>query len=234
MKSGRLKLHRLIPSAILIALILTACIKDKIAEITDNSYYTPNYSLPIGSHDFTMEKFIASYPAELILVPDTATIDDTVNLLYYDSLFFENPGHFDLLIDEPFDFSTYTSNLDYITSLMFRTNCKNGVPGKVSLQLYFLNASGTIIDSLYENSWLTVDPAKTSSDGIVTENHEQQNDSYLTDTMIARLPDVASILIFARLEIENFTTTQINYFSNQNFWVQLGIRVQLEIPLNEK
>jgi hypothetical protein len=234
MKSERLKLQKMAFIAILPVLFLTACIKDKITEITDNSYYTPEYSLPVGSHDFTMEEYIANYPAELISIPDTSAINDTVELLYYDSQFFENPGHFDLLIDEPFDFSDYSDKIEYITSLMFRTNCINSVPGKASLQVYFLDASLNTIDSLYSNGQLTIGSAETNNDGIVTENHEQQDDTYLSENMIAMLPFVSYVRVFARLETENFKTSNINYFALQNFWVQLGIRVQLEMPLNEK
>jgi len=219
---------------LLLILLLSGCVKDKVTDIVDNSYYTPEYSLPVGSRDFTMEDYINEYPGNLIQIPDTAILADTIDFLYYDSLFYNYIRHFDLQTVQTFNFSAYSDKLEYITSLTFRTNYVNGIPGGLAMQIYFLGAAENILDSVYKDGWFTILTAITNNNGLVTEKRESwKNDTPLSEQMIDMLPDVYYVRILTRLETENFNATKINYFFNQNLWVQLGIRIKLEIPLNE-
>lgn len=218
----------------LVSALLTGCVKEKITEVVDSSYYKPSYSLPVGSSYFTMEEFQTEYPYVLIPVPDTNGMGTSVDYFYFDSLFYENVEYFELTTDYPFQLSDYTENAESITSLTFRLNCINGLPGKVSAQVYFISGSGFIIDELFQDGWLTIDAAETDSEGMVTNSTDDfKNDVTLSEQLIASLSLVSYIRVVVRLETENFSTSKIRYYSNQQIWVQLGLRISLEIPLNE-
>ncbi|NJO68891.1 MAG: hypothetical protein HC830_06035 [Bacteroidetes bacterium] len=89
----------------LVSAVLTGCVKEKITEVVDSSYYKPSYSLPVGSSNFTMEEFQAEYPYVLIPVPDTNDLGTSVDYFYLDSLFYVNVEYFELTTDYPFQLS---------------------------------------------------------------------------------------------------------------------------------
>ena len=218
-------------SFLLLAFFAGSCINDNVTNIVDNTYYTPELSLPIGYYDFDIEEIFSDYWNDIIDNTDTANIIDS---LAYNNEYFENYRYLDFELPAEFDFTFLTDKVENIKSLMMRLNCINGIPGKISMQVYFLDESENRVDSLFQDNWLTIDAAGIDSDGnVINEAELWKYDTYLGQKIIDRLPDIYYVDVYTRLETEDYNTTHIIYLDKQNFWAQLGFRIKFEIPLNE-
>jgi hypothetical protein len=233
MKSYLLKYLRILLFAVLSLVFLNSCVKDKVKEITDNSIYTPEYSLPVGSKDFLMQDIISASPINHLIPIDIANYPDNLDFLSYDSLFFSYIPYMSFQSEEVFQFSTITDKPQYITSVVLRSNFTNGIPGEITTQVCFLDVSHSVIDSIFPSGGLPIPAATINSDGTITESNLTALDIPLSQKIIDRLADVYYISTIAKLKTEGFRATGINYFSNQHFFAQFGIKVKLEIPLNE-
>lgn len=213
--------------------ILSSCIDKNATNIEEDIYFTPEYSFPIGETELVLDEIIDEWGG--ILTPiDTTGLPDTTPVFIFNELSFESPFEFDYSIVQSFDFSSISEELDKVTSLMIRANCVNEIPGGSIIQVFFLDAGLQVIDSLYKDGRFTINAATVDDEGYFLQSSELWKfDTYLSSGEVNKLQEVKNIRIDATLNIENLLGKEIYFFSGQKFWFQLGLRVGLEIPLNE-
>jgi hypothetical protein len=213
---------------------LYSCVDKDLTNIGESVYVDPEYSIPIGNETIYMENLVDDYAGDLIEIPDTLHIYDSLSIFNYDSILYINPLVLEFEGERTFDFSSLADRTEYITSAMIRTNCINNIPARFEFQVYLYDSGRLLIDSVYNNGPLIVEQAETDSLGQVTKRHELwKHDTYLSQEIIDRLPDVYYVYSTLTVEIENFSATQIKYLNDQWFWSQLGLRIKLDLPLHE-
>ena len=223
-----------LPGVFLLIIISYGCIDNDIRNMEGNVLFSPEYSIPVGSDSVTMEEAIEGYPYDLILIPDTTNLPDSISVFLYDSLSYYNPLYFDYSQESYYDLGQLSNKIDFITSLMLRLNCINGFPSRVELQVYFLNQDNAELDSAFSDGPLAIQAASVNSDGQVTEKFElYEHDVYLDEHFIDILSQTTHIRVISRIELVNFSLQNVKYFRDNDFWLQLGLRAKLEIPIDE-
>jgi hypothetical protein len=218
---------------ILIFITVVSCIDKDIENIGDDLYITPGYSIPLGNDTVYMEDLIDEYAGDLKEIADTSRVPDSINFFYYDNRFFVNSSVLHFEGEQDFDFSSWSNKVDYITSAMIRTHCINKMPAKVYQQVYLMDYSWQVIDSIYHDGNLIIEAAETDNSGNVVKSGETLFDTYITHSLISRLPDVYYIYSITTIELKDFSTSNIRYLGKQEFWSELGLRIELDLPLNE-
>lgn len=220
---------------IVLLLIVSSCYdKDLVNNIGDTVYYTPEYALPIGNQSFTMDDVITGLDSALVEIPDTSNLPDDIPIFIYNGVVYENPLILEHTSIEPLDFSTVSENLEHVVALMLRTNCVNEVPGELQLRVSFLDGSQTPIMNLCEECFFTIEAAETNTDGTLIEpGILMKHDIYFSDEEIALMEFVEYIRVDAVLNVEELAGKQVLYYPEQKFAVQLGVKVNFNIPLHE-
>jgi hypothetical protein len=217
----------------IILIIFSACL-DNFNRDPETIYYNPSYSLPIGPLSYTLDDIMPDVALHEP-VPDTTILPDTADvpiIVYDDSLLFVNPeeGH-DTAFFEPFLLTSYVEQTEYIVSIMFRANVSNGLPVNTEIQLYYLDAAGTAIDSLYDEGPVQIERALLNDRDSVLAPYFTTIDTYLDDNEIQNLIQTNQIGLFIHLETYRTEDDTLYVYSYQQFDVQLGVRVELMIPI---
>lgn len=220
--------------ALFIFLLIESCYDKDLVNISDTVYYSPEFSMPIGQNDFFLEDVISGLDEDLIEIPDTAGLPDSVPIFIYDGIVYENPVVLEHTSIESFDFSTISENLEHVISLMLRTNCVNEVPGELNVQIYFLDANFVPIANLCEDCFITVEAATIDEGGnLIKPGILTEHDIYFNEDEINAFAFVRHIRIDVVLNVENLIGKSVKYYPDQEFAVQLGFRVKFDIPLHE-
>ncbi len=206
----------------------SGCYDKNFENISENINVTPEYSIPLGFSDILIDDIVNDNRWRLHPVNDTS---DSMNIFVYDNLFYQNPITIRTFYTIDFDINSIVDQLDYVVSVMVRANCINSIPGKLSFQLYFVN-NNVIVDSLYDK-WVVIDAARTDNNGNVIPAESWKNDANLTESQINNLYNVGEIWLDTKLETSNYWENNVKYFSDQKSWFQVGIRINLDLPLNE-
>jgi hypothetical protein len=214
-------------------LIITGCLDDFNRDL-ETVYYNPSYSLPIGPLSYSLDDIMPSvalpYP-----IPDTSLIPDTADfpiLIYDDTLFFRNPEEgYDTVFLEPFDVMSMIEQTEYIVSVMFRSNILNGLPVNTDIQLYYLDAGGMTIDSLYNDGRIEIQSAEVNERDSVMVPYFITVDTYLDQQEIQNLLQASYIALYIHLQTYQPENDTLWVYSYQSFDVKLGLRAELLIPL---
>ena len=221
-----------IPLIILSTLIGSACL-DNFNRDLDTVYYNPSYSVPIGPVSHTLSD-IMPYLALPGPIPDTL-LPDTVAfplLIYDDVLFFRNPEEgFDTIFYEPFDMQSITQQTEYIVSVMFRSNILNGLPVNTSVQVYYIDGQGQVIDSLYDSGRTSIPSALKNERDSILEPQFTTIDTYFDETEIQHLIDASELGLYMHLQTLQSGDDTLRVYSDQVFDVQLAVRVELLVPI---
>lgn len=215
------------------AVLSTACYDKDLVDLEEEIYYHPEYSIPLGKDEMDMAFMVEEYFGDLIEIVDTLSLPDSLHVFFYNYLYYFGPTIFEFESFESIDLSTI-EDLDYITSAMIRTNSINRIPANIFAQVYFLDFSLQVIDSLYKDNWLEIKAAEVDSVGKVIESSELwKKDVELSEEFILRIPDIAYVRTETYVVLENFVNTSIQYIDEQDIWIQLALRIKLDLPLHE-
>ncbi len=211
-------------------LLLSGCLKEDVSNIGGNISIQPEYAIPIGSPDLALGTYLNTLNQ---LNPIDTMQLDTLDGFLYDGELYQIPKRFNYLQNLSFTLSGATSTSEFITAAMFRTNAVNKIPAKIELQIYFNNAGGKVIDSLYENGPMIIEPAVLDSVGNVTATSEQwKYDTSFSDDRLQNLYNISSIDVSTEVIIESLDDVITKYYSDQDLWIQLGIKIKTNLKIN--
>lgn len=213
-----------------VSTLFTSCIKEEIGDFEDLGFYKPEFSFPLGEPSILMNSFLESIDLSTKVIPDSL-INDTLEYFVFDNEYYDVPDILYYDFTEAFSLSSYTEELDQISSLMFRTNAVNRIPAEIQIQVYFLAANYAIIDSLY-NERLIIQPANTDTEGnLISQSELWKYDTELSQEKIQALAETSYIMVSSQLKITNTSGVINNYYSEQDIWIQLGMRIGLKVEL---
>jgi hypothetical protein len=218
-------------AALLVLFLAGACYKDLVRE-TDTVYYKPTYSIPIGPLSYTLEDIMPPVALDS-LVQDTASIPDSIPLIWYnDEFFFINPpaGH-DTSIVELFDISSFSEDAEYTRSLMIRVNYVNGLPVAMEYQLFFLDANDIVLDSMFLEGPLSIDRAGTDENGLVIAPNSGRVERFFDTDDIPIIMQTRKIQITIHLDTYREDEAVLRLFSTDGIDLELAMRAGLVVPI---
>jgi hypothetical protein len=212
------------------AFFLSSCIKDDITNIEAGIIaISPEYAIPIGSYEFLVSNYVNNLPNFNPI--DTAGYSKDT-LLDYNDEFYLNPYKAHYSTVEPFNISGNTNNLELFKNAMFRINSVNKIPATIYIQVYFLNDSKIILDSLFDKAPIIIPAAITNDTGLVMSYGELwEQDTFLDSLEIKKLNTVQFLQISSTIEFPKPEAIFIPFDSTQTIWIQLATKVTIATAL---
>lgn len=132
----------------------------------------------------------------------------------------------------PFDMGEISDFSDEIISTMFRLNTYNGFPNVALAQVYFLDATNTIVDSLFSAGPLTMNQGVVN--GETVNSTHTQTDIIFDQSKIEELTTVRNILIEGEISNITLDTTLVDYYPNYSLGIQLGLQAELSMSISNQ
>ncbi len=218
----------------MLMLLPAACYNKDMVDLEEDVYYHPEFSVPIGESKIDMAYIVEDYWGDLYKISDTLNLPDSLILFYKDSVYSSGVTSFIYGSIETVDMSSFENKFEYITSAMIRTNAINRIPASIFTQLYFLNSSYQVIDSLYRDGGFEIEAAEVDSTGkLVQATEVWKKDIELSEEIIQLIPQIAYVQTLSRVQLEDYFISGIHYLEEQDIWIQLALRIKLDLPLHE-
>lgn len=129
----------------------------------------------------------------------------------------------------PFSFS---EDVSYIESLMFRINVDNGFPVELLGYATVLDSNYNVLFDVWDSPENIIESAPVNGSGRVTESFQKITDIYLSKAEINLMGDAAYIVIGGEAKSLNGTTGQIvKLFEDYVIDLRLGMQVQGRVNL---
>ncbi|KAB2871396.1 MAG: hypothetical protein F9K37_03410 [Bacteroidales bacterium] len=195
-----------------IVFLVDSCTKN-IEPFPDAVKLNTSFSLPVGSGEVSLSKTLETLGVPSVNLTENVPEWATYGVVYYaDTL--------------PLNLTEVYDNAEFINYLMIRTNIWNDFPLGGFAQVYFLDGSDSVIDSLY-NERVTVPAAEHYDDGVVVGTKFESFRTEFSKARIELLSDAKKVVIYSGLIVTNegVTESNINYFDRYKLKVQVALRV---------
>jgi len=195
-----------------IVFLVDSCTKN-IEPFPDAVKLNTSFSLPVGSGEVSLSKTLETLGVPSVNLTENVPEWATYGVVYYaDTL--------------PLNLTEVYDNAEFINYLMIRTNIWNDFPLGGFAQVYFLDGSDSVIDSLY-NERVTVPAAEHYDDGVVVGTKFESFRTEFSKARIELLSDAQKVVIYSGLIVTNegVTESNINYFDRYKLKVQVALRV---------
>jgi hypothetical protein len=202
---------------LLSVLIVFSCIKE---ESDEESNWNPDFSIAIGYTSLGMNDD-SGFDTLLLLV-------NSVTGLPYWTEEVDIPLEYTM----PFDMGQISDFSEEIISIMFRLNTYNGFPNETFGQVYFLDISNNIVDSLFSTGPFTLKPGTVN--GETVNSTHTQTDIIFDQSKIEDLTAVRNILIKGEISNVSLDTTLVDFYPNYTLGIQLGLQAELSMSISNK
>ena len=212
------------PAIILIVILFSGCMKDKIESISDSVLINSSYSLPIGTVIYKVNDYFEALDTIHIPWPDSVAYNDTIYPNILDTI-----SKFDI---KNFDFANLGGDVNKVKSITLHVIIQNGFPTKVLSQVYFTDNQYET-DSIFSGGMEVISPATLNQDEKVTEPNVQIRDILLPQNMIDNLSNYTNIEIYGKVLTKRPDIKIVKFYSDYELRIHIGIRIELEYNLNE-
>jgi hypothetical protein len=203
-------------------LILVSCLDDVPEDFNNpDSLWNPSFSIAVGQTSLSMSDESGF---------NTTLLDD-LDLSGYPDWIDEIDVEMEYMM--PFDMEGIADFSEEIIRVMFRLNIDNGFPAEAFAQVYFLDISDQVVDSVFLNGPLSFDPANVNSEGEVMNKYHSQNDIVFEDDKIDNLSTVRNILIQGGVNNLSLDTTLVDFYPNYSVDIQMGVQVEVKMALSK-
>jgi hypothetical protein len=200
-----------------LSFLLHSCIKE---EPEEESKWNPNFSIAIGYTSLGMN---ADSGFDTLLLQ----INALTGLPYW-----TEEIDIPLSYTMPFDMGQISDFSEEIISIMFRLNTYNGFPNEALGQVYFLDMSNIIVDSLFSTGPLTLNRGIVNGE-TVNYTHNQ-TDIIFDQSKIEELTTVRNILVQGKVSNVELNTTLVDFYPNYTLGIQLGLQAELSMSISEE
>lgn len=137
-------------------------------------------------------------------------------------------------ITDTVEFS-FSENVEYIESLMFRINVDNGFPVELLGQAAILDSNRNVLFTLLDAPENIIESAPIDASGRVTESSQKITDIYLDENQIAQMQDAAFIVVGGISQSLNGTSGEIvKIFEDYVIDLRVGMQVQGSVNLSQQ
>ena len=208
---------------LVVVVFFAACIKDAPDDFDNpESTWNPSFSFPVGYTSLGMNE--DSGFDTLLLLIDAMT----------GSPFWIEEIDIPLIYTMPFDMQELSEFSEEIISVMFRLNFYNGFPAVAKAQIYFLDINDQVIDSLFSNESLLINPGVVVGNGETVNKNHYQTDVVFSQDKINNLSTVRNVLIHGGIQNLALDTTLIEYYPKYSLDIQMGLQVELNMSIASK
>lgn len=192
-------------------LFFSACTKNIDVDNLESPEYEPEFALPLIVVDTPVSKILED------LDPNNYSVAENGLVTYASNAFdIDNVDIFDV------DLSDIG---DAIQSMEYKFVIENGAPVTGNVQLYFLNDTQEIIDSLLTTEQQIVESANIDTDGNVTSASYQEIIVPFDSIAVQQIIDTKQMQFNSRFD----TNTNGNVFTSQNISFRLGAKVIFDL-----
>ena len=117
--------------------------------------------------------------------------------------------------------------LEKVKTASLKTIITNGVPLGATVQGYFLDDKGKLLDSLFTTTTQLVAPARVNTAGSVTQTEEKTTFVELDEIKLNRIRNATNLVIEAVFSTANEGSTDVKIFSTQSIQVRIGMKIGL-------
>ena len=132
-----------------------------------------------------------------------------------------------LVLQDTVDFEMV--DFDEAEYAIFHLVTENSFPADIGLQLYFLDESYTVLDSLIEPYTELFKSSVVDNNGDVISNTTEYLKIQVTKEKLYGLTDATKLLIKASLETYNNGNTLVKIYSDYEFAVNLGVQMNIKL-----
>ena len=204
-------------SLLLILAGISSCMKDKPEDFPDKVIWDPELAFPIGMEQYGMNAESGFDTTKFEEDPSTG-LPLWVNEV---AVLMEGSIYFDL--------SNLDSHIDSVDWIMFRLGIYNGFPNEVMTQAYFLDASSSVLDSMFSEGPLAVPAGTPISGGESIDPSYTRNDAMFNRERLASLENTREILFRALFLNQDIDTNLVPYYPNYEIDVEIGMMTKLTI-----
>lgn len=213
-----------------IAVFTFASCDTKVESITPEDSYRPTFSLPVGEEQVSLDEFIEDNQL-LPVPPENINPDDS----YFESggIYYPTPVTYNTIIERSFSLDQAQDYIEEATQIMFRTNCINYSHAAIAMQFYFLDGiNPSPVDSLFSAGPLLIPGGAVNADGTVTPSEKWRQDETFTPERINGILNTTNLRIAIHFEFPQESGV-VHLSDSTLFWLQLGLRIGLDINPNE-
>ncbi|MFM7023112.1 MAG: hypothetical protein ACKOXB_09055 [Flavobacteriales bacterium] len=122
-----------------------------------------------------------------------------------------------------------------VLTATLRTNITSEYPIEAGVQMYFLDESYLVVDSLFGSGYEIIVPSSTvDGSGELVSASTKQTDLKLDEAKVEALKNVKYIVLSSRLATANNGATAAKFYSNYKMNVKLGILAKVKIDIKQK
>jgi hypothetical protein len=206
----------------LVLIVLSSCLDDVPEDFNNpDSSWNPSFSIAVGQTSLSMSDESGF---------NTTLLDD-LDLSGYPDWIDEIDVEMEYMM--PFDMEGIADFSEEIIRVMFRLNIDNGFPAEAFAQVYFLDISDQVVDSVFLNGPLSFDPASVNSEGEIINKNYSQNDIVFENDKIDNLSTVRNVLIQGGINNLSLDTTLVDFYPNYSVDIQMGVQVEVKMALSK-
>jgi hypothetical protein len=204
--------------AMLLLLLAVSCINKDILNVSDSVEINSRYSVPIGSYNTDINKYLESL--------------DTLGPSSGDSVYYENvlypvsKPYVDFTISDSLNFNLIKDPSGKVKSVEFVVLLTNGYPTPAVVQVYFISDAGTI-DSAFVSGPHVVDAAHINSDGLVTDPSTSMLTISMPPEFNDKLPSIRWVIVKSRIYLTRPDIQWVKFYHDYKFNLHLGARIEL-------
>ena len=129
------------------------------------------------------------------------------------------------------EFEVNFGKLDGFKEAQFKLVAENTLPVDMELQMYFVDANGTVMDSLFTSERLLVESAPVDGNGEVNGVKKVESFIDVTETQLNAIRNSKKVLMKAFLTSSNNGTVGVNIKSSQGLDVKMGVKAKIKSKL---
>jgi hypothetical protein len=118
------------------------------------------------------------------------------------------------------------SDLDEADEVEFKMVAENGMPLGIDAQVYFFDANGVALDTLFDEKKQVVSSATVGADGVVTERVSQITYTNFDSTRFAKVLPAKKLALVASFSTFEQGQQSVKAFRGQEVEIRMGMRVK--------
>ena len=134
-----------------------------------------------------------------------------------------------LTISKQYDFDGL--GIDDIRESIVRVKTINELPLDAAVQVYFVDVSGAVLDSLFTNPSI-IEGAQVDADGFTQDNAELITEVPVVQAKVDRINQAEYLLVRAEMNTTNQGTVPVKFSVTDKLQVSIGLQAKAEYKLN--
>lgn len=208
----------------ILLLLAVSCIDKDIMNISDSLEINSRYSVPIGTYNTDINKYLESL--------DT-TGPSSGDSLYYEGILYPiNESYVDFAFTDSLLFNLIKGPEGKVRSVEFVILLTNGYPTPAVVQVYFFAGSVTI-DSAFISGPRVISPGVLNSEGIVSDPSTTMLTIAMPEDFNGKFWTITGILVKGRVYLTRPDIQCVKFLEQYKLNLHIGVRIELLFNTNE-